>query len=317
MDRSLDEIIAEDTVRLQQARKPLERTINSVNCSGTLVAPQAVMVLVVTTTPAVATSAMASESYCDVDDTDRSLVLVTGCTTNLTTTDVRVDNLHYDITETDLEDLFGRIGPVSELTVSYDRAGRSEGVAFVTYARLKDAHTSIQEYDGANAKGQPIRLSLVGGRRDRNPLDSAQRPRSSLLDRIQRPRDDRSMSPEDNADGRRRRGGGRPHRSDVTKPAPDNIDRYVPGQRSHQRSPNRRGGGRRGRDNRSQQTDGSNRRSNARPRKTQEELDQEMEDYWGGANNGGEATAPAQDVPQQTAPAPSAPAADDDIDMIE
>jgi hypothetical protein len=63
MDRSLDEIIAEDTVRLQQARKPLERTINSVNCSGTLVAPQAVMVLVVTTTPAVATSAMASERY--------------------------------------------------------------------------------------------------------------------------------------------------------------------------------------------------------------------------------------------------------------
>lgn len=256
-----------------------------------------------------------------------------------TLTKVRVDNLHYDITETDLEvrlellhqphtrtlltslfaeqDLFGRIGPVSELTVSYDRAGRSEGVAFVTYARLKDAHTSIQEYDGANAKGQPIHLSLVGGRRDRNPLDSAQRPRPSLLDRVQRPRDDRSLSPEDNADGRRRRGGGRPHRSDVTKPAPDNIDRYVPGQRSHQRSPNRRGGGRRGRDNRSQQTDGSNRRSNARPRKTQEELDQEMEDYWGGANNGGETTAPAQDAPQQTAPAPSAPAADDDIDMIE
>lgn len=182
---------------------------------------------------------------------------------------------------------------------------------------MKDAHTSIQEYDGANAKGQPIRLSLIPGRRDRNPLDSAHRPRSSLMDRVERPRDDRSMSPEDNADGRRRRGG-RAHRSDVTKPAPDNIDRYVPGQRSHQRSPNRRGGGRRGgRDNRSQQTDGSNRRSNARPRKTQEELDQEMEDYWGGANNGGEAAAPAQDTPQQTAPAPSAPVADDDIDMIE
>ncbi|EKV12610.1 RNA binding protein, putative [Penicillium digitatum PHI26] len=269
----------------------------------------------------------------DGPDIDRSSTL----------TKVRVENLHYDITETDLEvgfncpilntharapltnffaeqDLFGRIGPVSELTVSYDRAGRSEGVAYITYARLKDAHTSIQEYDGANAKGQPIRLSLIPGRRERNPLDSAQRPRHSLLDRVERPRDDRSMSPENNADGRRRRGGGRAHRSDVTKPAPDNIDRYVPGQRSHQRSPNRRGGGRRGgRDNRSQQTDGSNRRSNARPRKTQEELDQEMEDYWGGANNaGGEATAPAQDAaPQQTAPAPSAPAADDDIDMIE
>ncbi|KAJ5794881.1 RNA binding protein [Penicillium paradoxum] len=243
----------------------------------------------------------------DGHDSDRSSTL----------TKVRVENLHYDITESDLDDLFGRIGPVSELTVSYDRAGRSEGVAYITYARLKDAHTSIQEYDGANAKGQPIRLSLVPGRRERNPLDYAQPPRSSLMDRVERPRDGRSLSPrsDDNADGARRRRGGRGHRSDVTKPAPDNIDRYVPGQRSSQRSPNRRSGGRRGgRDNR-QPTE---RRSNARPRKTQEELDQEMEDYWGGANTGAdEATAPAQDVPQQTAPAPTATAADDDIDMIE
>lgn len=137
------------------------------------------------------------------------------------------------------------------------------------------------------------------------------------MDRVERARDGRSLSPrsEDNADGGRRRRGGRAHRSDVTKPAPDNIDRYVPGQRS----PTRRSGGRRGgRDNR-QQTD---RRSNARPRKTQEELDQEMEDYWGGANTATEeASVPAQDAPQQTAPAPApaaaAPAADDDIDMIE
>lgn len=64
MDRSLDEIIAEDTVRLQRAMKPPKPTTDSLHCSGTLVAPQAVVVvLVVTTTPAVATSAMASERY--------------------------------------------------------------------------------------------------------------------------------------------------------------------------------------------------------------------------------------------------------------
>ena len=206
--------------------------------------------------------------------------------------------------------------------MSYDRSGRSEGVAYITYARLKDAHTSIQEYDGANAKGQPIRLSLIPGRRERNPLDSAHHPRSSLMDRIERPRDGRSLSPRsDENDGGRRRGrGGRGHRSDVTKPPPDGIDRYVPGQRSG-RSPRRNGGRRGGRDGRAQPTDGSNRRSNPRPRKTQEELDQEMEDYWGGANNGGgdDATV-VQDAPQQAAaaPAPSAPVAnDDDVDMIE
>ncbi|KAJ5322721.1 RNA binding protein [Penicillium brevicompactum] len=237
-------------------------------------------------------------------------------------TKVRVENLHYDITEGELDDLFSQIGPVSDLTMSYDRSGRSEGVAYITYARLKDAHTSIQEYDGANAKGQPIRLSLIPGRRERNPLDSAHHPRSSLMDRIERPRDGRSLSPRsDENDGGRRRGrGGRGHRSDVTKPPPDGIDRYVPGQRSG-RSPRRNGGRRGGRDGRAQPTDGSNRRSNPRPRKTQEELDQEMEDYWGGANNGGgDDAAVVQDAPQQAAaaPAPSAPVAnDDDVDMIE
>ncbi|CAG7940136.1 unnamed protein product [Penicillium olsonii] len=228
-------------------------------------------------------------------------------------TKVRVENLHYDITEADLDDLFGRIGPVSDLTMSYDRSGRSEGVAYITYARLRDAHTSVQEYDGANAKGQPIRLSIIPGRRERNPLDSASHPRSSLMDRIERPRDGRSLSPRSDEDGGRRRGG-RGHRSDVTKPPPDGIDRYVPGQRSG-RSPRRNGGRRGGRD-RGQPADGSNRRSTARPRKTQEELDQEMEDYWGGANNGDDAAA-APDAPQQAAPAPSAPVADDDVDMIE
>ncbi|KAJ6022021.1 hypothetical protein N7540_007525 [Penicillium herquei] len=240
-------------------------------------------------------------------------------------TKVRVENLHYDINEQDLQDLFGRIGPVNDLSLLYDRAGRSEGVAFVTYKYLKDAHESVKEYDGANAKGHPIRLSLVSGRREQN---------KSLFDRVERPngRDARSLSPGgDDAEGRRRRGG-RVRRSDVSKPAPDNIDRYIPGERGErggerggERSPARRGGGGRrgGRDNR-----GRNENAGRRPRKTQEELDQEMEDYWGG--NAGTENAdkqPAQEAQQTVAPAEpapvpaAAPAAaapnDDDIDMIE
>ncbi|KAJ5586054.1 hypothetical protein N7450_005841 [Penicillium hetheringtonii] len=239
-------------------------------------------------------------------------------------TKVRVENLHYDITESDLEDLFGRIGPVSALNLAYDRAGRSEGVAYITYAHLRDAHTSIQEFDGANAKGQPIRLSLIPGRRGGDRGDRG----SSLFDRVERPgRDARSLSPgSDNGDGsRRRRGGpGRGRRSDVTKPAPEHIDRYVPGERS----PNRRAGGRRGgRDNRQRNTENGGRRTgNARPRKTQEELDQEMEDYWGGNDAPAETAvaqpeqAVAQPAPAEPAAAPAAAApvtADDDIDMIE
>ncbi|KAJ5397675.1 Nucleotide-binding alpha-beta plait [Penicillium cosmopolitanum] len=242
-------------------------------------------------------------------------------------TKVRVENLHYDITESDLEDLFGQIGPVSTLTLAYDRAGRSEGVAYVTYTHLKDAHTSIQEFDGANAKGQPIRLSLIPGRRGDRGGDRS--GGSSLFDRVERPaRNARSLSPSSDNEGdrsRRRRGGPRARRSDVTGPTPDGIDRYVPGQRSS----NQRGEGRRGgRDNKPRNAENGGRRSNARPRKTQEELDQEMEDYWGGNGNDASAEtaaaqpeqAVAQSAPAETAPAPAAAApahADDDIDMIE
>ncbi|KAJ5280168.1 RNA-binding domain-containing protein [Penicillium angulare] len=237
-------------------------------------------------------------------------------------TKVRVENLHYDITESDLEDLFGRIGPVTDLSLVYDRAGRSEGVAYVTYKHLNDAHKSLKEYDGANAKGHPIRLSLVPGRREQQ---------KSLFDRVARPsgRDARSLSPGgEDGSGRGRRGRGR--RND-TRAAPGNIDRYVPGEQS----PNRRGGagGRRGgggRDNGPRTENGGRRSGNARPRKTQEELDQEMEDYWGG-NAGGEGAenqaaqeqqaAPAETaapVAEAAAPAAAAPAHnDDDIDMIE
>lgn len=254
---------------------------------------------------------------------------------------IRVNNLHYDLTEGDLEvciassdltwstldlqfvnqkDLFTRIGPIVSLSLRYDRAGRSEGVAHVVYKRLVDAQSAIRDFDGANAKGQPISLTLVSsgteGRR-RNPLDNAEKPRGSLFDRTERPRsrDVRSLSP-----GNESEGSGKIRRSDVSKPPPDHIDRYVPGQRS----PRRRNDGDRNRGRRpGERRDGRNgsaagrerRTANGRPRKTQEELDQEMEDYWGTNTSG--------NTGQQTTEQPAAPStqtdqvADDDIDMIE
>jgi THO complex subunit 4 len=246
------------------------------------------------------------------------------------------------------QDLFTRIGPISRVSMKYDRAGRSEGVAFVTYNHVEDARRAIREFDGANAKGQPIRITFIpssgGARGGRNPFDNVEKPKGSLFDRIERPRDRRSLSPESEngsagGAGRRRRGKGGPatRRSDVSKPPPEHIDRYIPG--SGQRSPVRRngaGGGRRPGERRDQKkrTDSQNRpAANGRPRKTQEELDQEMDDYWGTANVGGTentvenaaagtaaAAIPVQ-APEVALPATAAPATaaagDDDIDMVE
>ncbi|OAL73394.1 RNA binding domain-containing protein [Trichophyton violaceum] len=241
---------------------------------------------------------------------------------------IRVSNIHYDLTQEDLEELFTRIGPVYSVSLLYDRAGRSEGTAFVTYKRLSDAETAIHEFDGANAKGQPIRLTLVpsAAPRRRNPFDSAEMPKGSLFDRAERPRgrDSRSLSPE----AAEASGGRRGRRNNTNLAPPDNIDRYVPGQRSpirkHDSGRNRGrrgGGGGGGRDSR--EATGSRNRGSGRTKKTQEELDQEMEDYWGkanadtagGANNNAAENQPAAAQPAAQ-PAPAA-GAEEDIDMIE
>ncbi|KAL2072798.1 hypothetical protein VTL71DRAFT_12141 [Oculimacula yallundae] len=218
---------------------------------------------------------------------------------------LRVENIHYDLTEEDLEDLFNRIGPVKNLALTYDRAGRSEGIAYVTYESPQDAKAAVREFDGANAKGQPIRLISIpsgpaGGRR--GPA-----PSRSLFDRITPAHRSRSDSPI--------------RHSDVTGPAPSNVDRYVPGgTRSRSRSPRpRRRDGRRpgARRERGERTGGGRGGGagggerlarDGRPRKTQEELDAEMEDYFGQKESG---NANGAEAPAQTAPN------GDDIDMIE
>lgn len=203
------------------------------------------------------------------------------------------------------------------MSLRYDRAGRSEGVAQVSYKHLSDAEIAIREFDGANAKGQPIRLTLLSSR---NGYNSSQK--GSLFSRTERPRSfsSDSHSPE--------RGQRRSWRSNISKPPPDNIDRYVP----EERSPRRSGGGRRrkGRNRREGRARNGGTRSvggRRRPKKTQEELDQEMEDYWdtsapAASSGGGESTeplaAPAEADTGNTAPTPAGPAANDgDIDMIE
>ncbi|KAI0431011.1 hypothetical protein F5Y09DRAFT_306033 [Xylaria sp. FL1042] len=200
-------------------------------------------------------------------------------------TKVKVENLHYDLSESDLEGLFSKIGPVTKLELLYDRAGRSEGVAFVTYESRDHALDAIHEFNGANAKGQPIRLTIHASAPRRNPFDTASRP---LAERITRPR---SLSPNDRG-----------------------IDRYVPegGRRSHSPRPRRRGRRAGARRENGGESTGRPAGRNGRPKKTQEELDAEMEDYFGGGNASGQAaaTAGANEAPAQAQ-------ATDDIDMIE
>ncbi|PWN30958.1 hypothetical protein BDZ90DRAFT_229950, partial [Jaminaea rosea] len=81
-----------------------------------------------------------------------------------------IEGLHYEVTEAELKHLFEQIAPVQKLIVKYDRSGRPTGTAIVIYGNARDAEAARTEYDGANAKGQPITISFEemrnpGGRR--------------------------------------------------------------------------------------------------------------------------------------------------------
>lgn len=112
------------------------------------------------------------------------------------------------------------------------------------------------------------------------------------------------------------------------------VDRYVPpGARDRDRSPPRQRRQRRRGDGGGERRErGGKQGTAARPRKTQEELDQEMEDYWNTTSNdpvaatgalpaqeSAAAAVPGEAYPAQTIAPQEAGAGEqfDDIDMIE
>ena len=226
------------------------------------------------------------------------------------------------------KELFERIGPVASVRLLYDRADRSEGVAFVIYEDHRDARQAVANFDGCNANGQPIRLTMMANSQNAGPsakgslLDRIERPPRSLLDRIEGGPEKRG----DSRDGRTRR-----QRSDSprrNRPTPSNIDRYVPGTGS--RSPIRRRGtpresGRRpgaGREgsgrggNRSRAETGGRQVVGGRPRKTAEELDAEMADYWGKPDEAPAGNGASENAKPNGAGI-TAPVTDIDMDIIE
>ncbi|GAA6018405.1 hypothetical protein JCM8202_001366 [Rhodotorula sphaerocarpa] len=94
-----------------------------------------------------------------------------------------ITNLHYEVSERELEVLFVQIGPIAAgPKIKFDRSGRSEGVAWVTYTSEKDAAAAKEAFDGAFAKGEPIKVDF-DHRIDR-PSERGPPAAGSLLARV-------------------------------------------------------------------------------------------------------------------------------------
>ncbi|KAI7905833.1 uncharacterized protein BX663DRAFT_497791 [Cokeromyces recurvatus] len=70
-----------------------------------------------------------------------------------------VANLHFNVTEKDLYDLFGQIGPVKRAFLHIGPNGKSAGIADVVFQSSQDAERAKNTYNNVELDGRPMRIS--------------------------------------------------------------------------------------------------------------------------------------------------------------
>ncbi|KAG1748315.1 uncharacterized protein EDB91DRAFT_1235683 [Suillus paluster] len=90
-----------------------------------------------------------------------------------------VSNLPTDVNEVQIKDLFhSTVGPLRDVTLHYDSAGRSKGVAAVQFQRKGDGTKAYQQYNNRLIDGKrPMKIEIV--------VDPARpAPPASLVSRV-------------------------------------------------------------------------------------------------------------------------------------
>ncbi|KAK6140306.1 hypothetical protein DH2020_025943 [Rehmannia glutinosa] len=87
-----------------------------------------------------------------------------------TGTKLLISNLHYGVTDDDIEELFSGVGHLKSCSIHYDRSGRSEGTAEVVFSRRRDAESAIKRYNNVQLDGMPMRIEIVGMNMDLPPV---------------------------------------------------------------------------------------------------------------------------------------------------
>ncbi|KAI8910677.1 hypothetical protein DFJ77DRAFT_470681 [Powellomyces hirtus] len=83
-------------------------------------------------------------------------------------TQIRVENLHWNVSEQDISELMGAYGTLRSVKLKYDNAGRSEGVCTVTFDSEDAAVAAIEAYDGRDLDGMKMTATLVRGSSSRH-----------------------------------------------------------------------------------------------------------------------------------------------------
>ena len=80
-----------------------------------------------------------------------------------------VGNLPFNVTEPDLQDLFGQAGTVSDVMLVQDKfTGKSRGFAFVTMGSESEAQNAIEQFHGKALEGRPLTVNIARPREERS-----------------------------------------------------------------------------------------------------------------------------------------------------
>ena len=78
--------------------------------------------------------------------------------------EIFVGNLPFDITEEQIKDKFAECGEVSNVRMLTDkRTGRFRGIAFVSFVNDDDARNALDNFNGVDLGGRPMRIEKDRG----------------------------------------------------------------------------------------------------------------------------------------------------------
>ena len=91
---------------------------------------------------------------------------MTTCKGNLI--NIYVGNISYQASDDDLLEVFEAIGSVDSASIIFDRySGRSKGFGFVEMPNDEEATRAIEELDGKELLGRPLKVNQARPREDR------------------------------------------------------------------------------------------------------------------------------------------------------